>query len=177
MNKFIFSFLLSHQESIFEINTNILETNLINILILIGILLYANKVAFSATLENRKKEIIQSVENAQKDVKNASNYFFISEKGFTQTLFWLQLWKNLYQNEKIKIINNQYNFSKQIIENNFDISYKLIETTEKKYYIFLQKYFLLIIASRILRRFLLLSNQEQKRMIEAIILKLGEIKK
>ena len=57
----------------------------ITILILLGILLYANKVSFSVSLENRQKEIIQTIENAQKDVLNASNYYYLAEKGFTQS--------------------------------------------------------------------------------------------
>ena len=47
--------------------------------------------------------VISSVvtfENAQKDVLNASNYYYLAEKGFTQSLFWLQSWKALYQKDK-----------------------------------------------------------------------------
>ena len=71
---------LSHEESFLEFNPNILETNLINILLLLGLLLYAYKVSFSSTLENRQKEIIQTIENAQKDVLNATNYYYFAEK-------------------------------------------------------------------------------------------------
>ena len=65
-----FSFLINNEEAeaFLQLNPDILETNLVNILILIGILLYGNKVSFSVTLENRQKEIIQTIENAQKAV-------------------------------------------------------------------------------------------------------------
>jgi len=55
-----FSFLLTHEETeaFIQFNSNILETNLVNILILIGLLVYGNKVSFSVSLENRQKEII-----------------------------------------------------------------------------------------------------------------------
>ena len=69
-----FSFFFSHEEFFLEFNTDIFETNLINISILIGVLLYANKVSFSKTLSDRQLEIIQVIENAQKDLTNASNY-------------------------------------------------------------------------------------------------------
>jgi hypothetical protein len=58
-----FSFLLNN-EAFIELNLT-LETNLVNILILIGLLLYANKTSFSVTLADRKG-IIQTIENAQK---------------------------------------------------------------------------------------------------------------
>ena len=56
--------------------------------------------------------IIQTIENAQKDVVNASNYYYLAEKGFTQSLFWLQSWKNLYEKDKMKL------------KNSFDTSYQ-----------------------------------------------------
>ena len=51
MNWNLFSFFLNNEESFIEFNTNILETNIINIFLLIGLLLYANKV------KGRLKEI------------------------------------------------------------------------------------------------------------------------
>jgi hypothetical protein len=108
MNWNLFSFFLN-SEPFIEFNTNILETNIINILLLFGLLFYANKVSFSGTLEDRQKEIVQTIENAQKDVLNASNYYSLAEKGFTQSLFWLQSWKTLYEKEKVDIVNSKYN--------------------------------------------------------------------
>ena len=77
-----FSFFLNSEETetFLQLNPNILETNLVNILILIGLLVYGNKVSFSVSLENRQKEIIQTIENAQKDALNASNYYYLAEK-------------------------------------------------------------------------------------------------
>ena len=86
-----------NEEPLVQLNPNILETNVQNIVILLGILLYANNVSFSVSLEDRQKDIIQTIENAQKDVVNASNYYYLAEKGFTQSLFWLQSWKILYE--------------------------------------------------------------------------------
>ena len=83
----VFSFFLNSEEAeaFIQLNTNFLETNVVNILLLLGILIYANKTSFSVGLENRQKEIIQTIENAQKDVTNASNYYYLAEKGFTQS--------------------------------------------------------------------------------------------
>ena len=51
-----FSFLLNNEEAeaLFQLNTNFLETNVINIGLLIGILIYAKK-SFSVGLENRQR--------------------------------------------------------------------------------------------------------------------------
>lgn len=173
----LFSFFLNNEEAFIELNPNILETNLVNILILIGILLYANKVSFSSTLESRKQEIVQTIENAQNDVKNASNYFDLAEKGFRQSVFLLQSWKSIYENEKIEIVNNKYKIVKTGLKESFSTTSNLITNFENKAFLSLQRYILLVTASKILRKFLFLSEKEQSKLIEVTIAKLGGLDK
>jgi F0F1-type ATP synthase membrane subunit b/b' len=174
-----FSFFLNSEEAeaFLQLNPNILETNLVNILILIGLLLYGNKVSFSVSLENRQKEIIQTIENAQKDVLNASNYYYLAEKGFTQSLFWLQSWKALYQKDKIDLVNNKYKLVKTGLSETFLTTENLINNFENKAFITLQQYMIFVTASKILRKFLFLSEAEQSKLIEVTISKLGGVKK
>ena len=73
MESNFFSFFLNSEEPFLELNTDIFETNLVNISILIGILVYGYKTSFSQTLNDRQLEIITIIENAQKDVIDASN--------------------------------------------------------------------------------------------------------
>lgn len=163
--------------SFFELNTNILETNLINILLLFALLFYANKVSFSSTLENRQKEILQQIENAEKDLENASNYYNLSEKGYTESVFWLQSWKSLYETQKKDIYEGKYKLVYQTLLDNFKTTEELINTFEKKAYLSLQRYIVLITGSKILRRFLQLSEKEQTKILENIIANLGGSKK
>ena len=172
-----FAFLLNNEEPFIQLNPNILETNVQNIFILLGILLYANKVSFSVSLENRQKEIIQTIENAQKDVLNASNYYYLAEKGLTQSLFWLQSWKMLYEKDKVDLVNNKYKLVKTGLEDSFNTTENLIKNFENKAFISLQRYMIFITASRILRKFLFLSENEQSKIIENTISKLGGLKK
>lgn len=173
----IFSFFINNEEPFIQLNPNILETNVQNIVILLGVLLYANKVSFSTSLENRQKEIIQTIENAQKDVLNASNYYFLAEKGFTQSLFWLQSWKMLYEKDKVELVNTKYSLVKSGLEETFLTTENLIKNFENKAFISLQRYMIFITASRILRKFLFLSEAEQSKIIEITISKLGGMKK
>jgi len=160
-------------EAFIEFNSNILETNLINLLILFGILLYGNKISFSKSLQERQQNIIQTIENAQKDVVNASNYYYLAEKGFTQSLFWLQSWKSFYEKEKLDIVNNKYKVVKSGLLETFATTEKLITNFENKAFLSLQRYIIFITASRILRKFLSLSDIEQSKLIEVTISKLG----
>jgi F-type H+-transporting ATPase subunit b len=172
MNLNFFSFFLN-SESFIEFNTNILETNIINIALLFGLLFYANKVSFSQTLEERQKDIIQTIENAQQDVLDASNYYYLAEKGFTQSLFWLQSWKTLYEKEKVDIVNSKYNTVKNGLTETFSTTENLILNFENKAFVALQRYIVFVTASKILRKFFFLSEQEQAKLIEGTVLKLG----
>jgi len=176
MDPNLFSFLLNNEEAgefFVEFNSNLLETNLFNILLLIGLLVYANKVSFSVGLENRQKEIIQTIENAQRDVLNASNYYYLAEKGFTQSLFWLQSWKSFYEKEKIEIVTSKYKQVKGGLAETFVTTETLIKNFEKKAFLSLQRYIIFITASKILRKFLFLSETEQSKLIETRISNLG----
>jgi len=172
MNWNLFSFFLN-SESFVELNTNILETNIINIFLLFGLLFYANKVSFSGTLEERQKEIIQTIENAQKDVLSASNYYSLAEKGFTQSLFWLQSWKTLYEKEKVDIVNSKYASVKNGLTETFSTTENLISNFENKAFVALQRYIIFVTASKILRKFFFLNEKEQAKIIEVTVSKLG----
>lgn len=172
-----FSFFLNSEEPFLQLNTNFLETNVVNILLLVGLLVYGYKVSFSVSLDQRQKDIIQTIENAQKDVLNASNYYSLAEKGFTQSLFWLQNWKDLYEKNKIEIVNNKYKVVKNGLLETFSTTENLIKNFENKSFLALQRYMILITASRILRKFLSLSEAEKSKFVEVTISKLGGFNK
>lgn len=172
-----FSFLLNSEEPFIRLNSDIFETNIINIGLLIGLLVYANKISFSVTLEARQKEIIQTIENAQKDVLDASNYYYLAEKGFTQSILWLQSWKTLYEKDKSDIVTNKYKTVKTGLLEVFETTDTLIKNFENRSYISLQRYIVLTAASKILRKFFFLSEKEQAKLIEVTISNLGEFKK
>jgi hypothetical protein len=168
-----FSFFVNNEEPFLQLNTNFLETNVFNILILLGVLVYANKVSFSKNLADRQLEIIKVIENAQADVVKASDYYYQAEKGFTQSLFWLQSWKTFYEQEKIDLVNKKYTFVKKGLIEIFDTTENLITNFEKKSFLTLQRYIIYVTVSKILRKFLLLSDVEKSKLIEVTINKLG----
>jgi F0F1-type ATP synthase membrane subunit b/b' len=163
------SFFLNNEEAFLEINSNFLETNIINIFLLLGLLIYAYKVSFSVGLKERQNEIIQTIENSQNDVLKATNYYFLAENGFSQSLFWLQSWKTLYDKEKIEIVESKYKQVKTGLEETFLTTENLILNFEKKAFLSLQRYILFLTTGRLLRKFLLLSEAEQAKVIENTI--------
>jgi F0F1-type ATP synthase membrane subunit b/b' len=173
----VFSFYLTNEESFLEFNTNILETNAINLFLLAGLLLYGNQISIQPNLELRQKEISQTIENAQKDVVNSTNFYSVAEQSFMQSIFWLHSWKEIYQKEKREIVNNKYKIVKNGFLSTFLATETFINNFEKKAFLSLQRYILYLTASRILRKFLFLSENEQSRLIATTISKLGGIRK
>ena len=107
---------------------------------------------------------------------NASNYYYLAEKGFTQSLFWLQSWKVLYEKDKTEFVTSKYNLVKKGLTETFETTESLIINFENKAFASLQRYMIFVTASRILRKFLFLSEKEQSKLIEVTISKLGGAK-
>src|SRR5210317_1953885 len=63
--------LLAEQEGI-SLNTNILETGLINILALVAILIYTGRDFLGSLLEERKTVIVKGVQDAEKQLNQAN---------------------------------------------------------------------------------------------------------
>jgi len=172
-----FSFFLNSEEPFLQLNTNFLETNVVNILILVSLLVYAYKVNLSVNLEDRKKDIVTTIENAQKDVINATEYYLSTQKSYAQLLIWFQIWKTSYEEERIELVESQYRAIKKESLEIFFTTDNLIKNSEKKAFFQLKQYIILIIASRVLRKFLNLSEKDKSNFVETTISKLGGFKK
>ncbi len=92
-------------------------------------------------------------------------------------MFWLQSWKILYENDKIEIVQNKYKTVKNALTETFKTTENLIQNFENKTFVSLQRYIILITASKILRKFFFLSSKEQSKLVERIISDLGGVKK
>lgn len=172
-----FSFFLNHEEALFELNPNILETNLFNLLLLIGFLVYGNKISVQPNLEQRQKEISQTIENAQKDVLQASSFYSLADQTFFQSIFWLQSWKSNAEKDKLEIVEKKFELVKSGLQASFLSTEKFLNSYEKKAFLSLQRYILFLTASRILRKFLFFSDTEQSKLIESIVAKLDKLEK
>lgn len=167
---------LNTKEPFITLNVNILETNLINILILLGLLFYVNQVTFKPILEKRKNEIIQVIENAQEDVLLATNYYLIAQKNLAEIVFLLYSWKAFYQNEKISFTHDKHKSIKFRLATTFLETESLIISFEKKAFVSLQHYLLFTITAKIVRKFFILSEKEQTAFLETTISKLKRLK-
>ncbi len=158
-----------NMHSLFELNPNILETNLINIILLIALLLYANKVSFSSTLKERQININKDIEKAEKDVSLALKFYKKSEENLKLNSLYLYEWKGKYENEKQKIVKTQYDNIKQNLSQIFSTTESLFESFERKKLANLEKYLILFTVGKLLRKFFFLSKEKKAKIVKEII--------
>lgn len=95
---------LSHEDIFLKINNNVLETNIINIFFLFLLLFYAYNTSFKSTINQRQIEIIQNIENSQRDFLKALEVYKLSELRSKKLLFYLQFKREQYFKEKKNLI-------------------------------------------------------------------------
>nr|YP_009163605.1 ATP synthase CF0, subunit B [Triparma laevis]BAS19059.1 ATP synthase CF0, subunit B [Triparma laevis] len=78
----IFTLLAAERE--IGLNTDILETGVLNILVLVGIIIYVGRDFLGSSLEQRQQEIIQSVQDAEERLTEANTRLSEAQKQLTQ---------------------------------------------------------------------------------------------
>jgi hypothetical protein len=167
---------LSNQETFFKFNHNIFETNVINIVFLVLLLFYLYRSSFQFTIKLRQNEILQNIENSQKDLIKALDFYKLSEKQRAELIFYLNNKKKIYYSEKVNVIRSKIEFLINNFSINFSTSESLLINFQFKSLLILQNYILLIITSKILKKFYLLSENEQVKILEVNINKLKQLK-
>jgi len=160
-----------------ELNTNIFETNIVNIFLLLGLLIYGYQTSFRTTLKDRQLAISQVIENAVTDSMIAARYYKSVQEGCKQCIFCLESWKQLYEKEKVEIVTNKYKQVKNGVLEIFLTTETFIENFETKSFLSLQRYILFLTSSRILRKFLRLPATKQSSFIKKTLESLGGEKK
>lgn len=72
------------EEGLFAINTNILETNLINLAILVGLLVYFGGKTFVGLLNERKENIAQAIQDVEEQQRKAAAALAQEEKNLAE---------------------------------------------------------------------------------------------
>ena len=109
----IFTLLAEHEGIGF--NTNILETGLINILALVGILIYAGKDFLGSILEERKATIVKHVKDAENRLNQAQKRLSEAEKQLSQANLVISEIKNeTIATKKILLDSDAYEAKKDL---------------------------------------------------------------
>jgi len=156
-----------------RLNTNILETNVINIVFLLGLLFYGNKTLFVPLLEKRRNQIVRQIEEAEDNIRKATSYYFFTEKALLKNVYRFPLLQRLYKENTIFIIKKKCIEKKNALLQTFLVGEQLLGNYEKKAFASLQKYAIIFTASTLAKECGNLSENRQVTLIKKILSSLG----
>lgn len=124
--------LLSHEEG-FGFNTNILETNAINIALLVGLLFYSFADVVKSTLQSREESISLNLDNAANKLIFANQRFKEAEEALQAIRIKAKEIKlqTIIQKEKVLTAESKKFKEELVFELN---SYKRLLAERKKYF-------------------------------------------
>jgi len=126
-----FIFVSSSVET-FKLNTDILETNLINIILLICLLVYVLGSFLKESLTLRQEDIISSLQESEKRLNEANQRFLEAEAQMVQAQILMKEIQNQTQTTKINIIKSDFVQARQNMEQQFYNSLLLIRLSEQQ---------------------------------------------
>ena len=120
MKTWISSFILSNKTESISLNTNILETNLINIVILLVLLLYFLGSFLKENLSSRQEQIISNIQNGEKRLNEAKDRLTEAKLQWAQAQIIIEEIKNQTQRSKVIILESEFNQTNQSISQRFN---------------------------------------------------------
>jgi len=114
----IFTLLAENNESI-KLNTDILETGVLNIIALVGILIYTGKDFLGSILETRKTTIVNSLQDAEARLDEANRRLSEAQKQLSQAHVVISDIQNETRSTKTNLLKSDANIAKKRINNAF----------------------------------------------------------
>jgi len=115
----------------FGINTDILETGLINNLILLGGLYVFLGSALGESLEQRQTEIINGVEDSEKRLNEATSRLAEAEKQLSQARVIVDEIKKETRVTKVKLLATDYEKAKTELSRRFNVATTTLKNRER----------------------------------------------
>jgi F-type H+-transporting ATPase subunit b len=109
MTNLISSYLLAHETKGFAINPDLLETNLINIIILIVLLVYVLGNFLKENLSSRQDQIINNIQECEKRLNEANERLAEAKSQWIQAQIIFDKIKSQTKQSKLSLIELEFN--------------------------------------------------------------------
>lgn len=119
MENWVNFFLLSSETEGFSINTDILETNLINIIILIVLLVYVLGNFLKENLLSRQEQIITNVQDGEKRLNEAKERLAEAKSQWAQAQIIIKEIKIQTKRSKASLLETEFNQANQDLSQRF----------------------------------------------------------
>jgi F-type H+-transporting ATPase subunit b len=146
----IFTVLAEHER--IGLNTDILETGFINILALVGILIYTGKDFLGSLLEERKATILKSVQDAENRLNEAQTRLKEAEKQLSQAnLVISEIQQETLVTKKILLDSDSYE-AKKDLKIRFERALATFQSKERKIFLDIKHQIISLVLKRIVVR-------------------------
>jgi len=143
--------LLAESDGI-RLNTDILETGLINILSLLGILIYVGSDFLGSTLEKRRNDILSGIQDAEERLNEAKKRFDEAQKQATQANVIIAEIKNETLLTKKRLLETESSQSKKELGIRFSRALAAFKTKERQIFLNVKQQIITLVLNRTLAK-------------------------
>jgi F-type H+-transporting ATPase subunit b len=143
--------LLAEEEGI-RLNTDILETGLLNILAVVGILIYAGKDFLGSLLDERKTTIVKGVQDAENRLNEAKKRLSEAEKQLNQANLVINEIKNETIATKKLLLESDAYVAKKDLKIRFDRALATFRSKERQIFLEIKEQIISLVLKRTLIR-------------------------
>ena len=143
--------LLAEHEGI-SLNTDILETGLINILALLAILIYTGRDFLGSLLEERKTTIVKSVQDAEDRLNEAQKRLSEAEKQLNQATFIISEIKNETITTKKMLLESDAFQAKKDLTVRFERALATFRSKERQIFLEIKQQIISLVLQRTVNR-------------------------
>ena len=165
--------LLAVEEGI-SLNTDIFETGVLNILVLIGIIVYVGRDFLGSSLEQRQQEIIQSVQDAEERLTEANTRLGEAQKQLTQAQVIISEIRQETINTKKVLLDSDSTQANQELATRFGRALATLRSREQQVFSEVKQQIISLALKNVLSKVQTnLSPTKQSTLIDKSIAKLG----
>ena len=146
----IFTLLAEHEG--IGLNTDILETGLINILALVGILVYTGRDFLGSALEERKTTIVKSVQDAEDRLNEANRRLSEAQKQLSQANVVITEIKNETIATKKVLLDSDADQSKKDLATRFSRALAAFRSKERQVFLEVKQQIIVLVLKRTVTR-------------------------
>lgn len=146
----IFTLLAEHEG--IGLNLDILETGLLNILALVGILIYTGRDFLGSLLEERKTTIVKGVQDAEDRLNEAQKRLSEAEKQLSQANIVISDIKTETISTKKLLLNSDANVAKKDLKIRFDRALATFRSKERQIFLEIKQQIISLVLERTVAR-------------------------
>jgi F-type H+-transporting ATPase subunit b len=165
--------LIAENEGI-RLNLDILESGVVNIVLLVGILVYVGRDFLGSSLEQRQEEIIQAVQDAEEKVLDANNRLTEAQKQLTQAQVIISEIKKETLNTKQVLLKADFKQANQELSIRFSRALATLNSREQQIFSQVKQQIISLALKNVLNQLQnKLSAEKQIVIMDNSIAKLG----